>query len=120
MLAFQVVKFSVKRSSTVETKRSALILSYLFLFVILVVGLNDHFTRFGTFFLAFVNKLDNSFFEDAHAQNLRTIQDTRILFIVMVSMLSKLQEINLLRCIKPHNITIYNITASSQGINTIV
>lgn len=68
MLAFQVVKVSVKRSSTVETKRLALILSYLFLFVILVVGLNDHFTRFGTFFLAFVNKLNNSFFEDAHAQ----------------------------------------------------
>jgi hypothetical protein len=68
MLAFQVVKVSVKRSSTVETKRLALILSYLFLFAILVVGLNDHFTRFGTFFLAFVNKLGNSFFEDAHAQ----------------------------------------------------
>jgi hypothetical protein len=68
MLAFQVVKFSVKRSSTVETKRWALILSYLSLFAILVVGLNDHFTRFGTFFLAFVNKLGNSFFEDAHAQ----------------------------------------------------
>jgi len=34
MLAFQVVKFSVKRSSTVETKRSALILSYLSFFVI--------------------------------------------------------------------------------------
>lgn len=68
MLAFQVVKFSGKRSSTVETKRSALILSYLLLFAILVVGLNDHFTQFGTFFLAFVNKLDNSFFEDAHAQ----------------------------------------------------
>jgi hypothetical protein len=68
MLAFQVVKFSVKRSSTIETKRLALILSYLFLFVILVVGLSDHSTRFGTFFLAFVNKLGNSFFEDAHAQ----------------------------------------------------
>jgi len=67
MLAFQVVKFSVKRSSTIETKRSALILSYLSLFAILVVGLNDHFTRF-SFFLAFVNKLGNSFFEDAHAQ----------------------------------------------------
>jgi len=62
------VKFSIKGSSTGETKRWALILSYLFLFVILVVGLNDHFTWFGTFFLAFVNKLDNSFFEDAHAQ----------------------------------------------------
>ena len=68
MLAFQVVKFSVKRSSTIETKRSALILSYLSLFAILVVGLNDHFTRFGTFFLASVNKLGNTFFEDAHAQ----------------------------------------------------
>jgi hypothetical protein len=62
------VKFSIKGSSTGETKRWASILSYLFLFVILVVGLNDHFTRFGTFFLVFVNKLDNSFFEDAHAQ----------------------------------------------------
>ena len=62
------MKFSIKGSSTGETKRWASILSYLFLFVILVVGLNDHFTRFGTFFLAFVNKLGNSFFEDAHAQ----------------------------------------------------
>jgi hypothetical protein len=53
-------------------------------------------------------------------RDLLTIQYTRILFIVMVSMLSKLQEINLLRCIKPHNITIYNITTSSQGIHTIV
>jgi hypothetical protein len=69
MLAFfQVVKFSVKGSSTVETERWALILSYLSLFVILVVGLNDHFTQFGTFFLVFVNRLDNSFIEDAHAQ----------------------------------------------------
>ncbi len=62
------MKFSIKGSSTVETKRWALILSYLSLFVIIMVGLNDHFTQFGTSFLAFVDKLDNSFFEEAHAQ----------------------------------------------------
>ena len=62
------MKFSLKGSSTGETNRWALILSYLSLFVIIIVGLNDDFTQFVTIIFAFVNKLDNSFFEEAHAQ----------------------------------------------------
>ena len=63
------MKFSIKGSSTGETKRWALILSYLSLFVILIVGLNDALYSVRVqLFSAFVNKLDNSFFEEAHAQ----------------------------------------------------